>query len=447
MLKSNRILWGEGLFLSPQLFQQQTLRIDTTATAVLHGVCRHAWGLRRIGIDAEALKTGQLRVDALEAVFRDGTFFEAPARDPLPLARDLNELPQIGAATTLYACLPHLIPHGGNAVRPDTPAPRPARYRKVQTPLPDLLTEALEVDATTLELDVRLAAEPENRDGHDALPVARVVRDRSGRWTLDEEWLPPMVTVSAAPSLGRVVRRLVDILLAKHAALSGLHRESAKDILGYGSGDVTSFWLLYTVNRNFARLQHLLDADPLHPEELYFALAEFCGELMTFSNRYGLAELPPYRHERPAASLFPLDDIARELLDTVVSARYAAISLSVPRPAFHVGRLEGPTENADYYLSARGEMPAAQIIENVPLQCKVGSPDDVEKIVHSGLHGVALVHAAQTPSALPVRVGNHYFALEPKGEIFERMKQARSICIYAPESFSTLQLELFAVFR
>jgi len=289
--------------------------------------------------------------------------------------------------------------------------------------------------------------EQENRDGFDSVAVARITKDVTGQWKLDEDWLPPMVTISAAPAVPRIMRRLIDILLAKSDALAGLHRENAKAIMGYGSADVTSFWLLHTVNRNYSWLSHYINAEPLHPEDFYMALAGFCGELVTFSNRYKLPDIPPYLHENLAATFFKLDEIVRELLDTVISARYVAIPLTVPKPSFNIGRLEGPAENADYYLSVRGEMPAARIIEDVPLQFKVGSPDDVEKILHSALRGVALIHAQQTPSALPVRVGNHYFALEPKGAIFDRMRQARSVCIYTPESFAGLKLELFAVFR
>ncbi|MDR1424469.1 MAG: type VI secretion system baseplate subunit TssK [Azoarcus sp.] len=447
MLKAKRILWGQGLHLSPQLFQQQTLSIANAATDVLHGVQRHAWGLRRLEIDTDALRGGQIRADMLEAVFHDGTLFDAPGREPPPLSRDLNELPQAGAQTVLYVCLPNLNAYGGNSASPGAQPPRPARYRSAELPLSDLFTRALDVRATTLELDARLMVEQENRDGFDSVAIARLEKDATGQWRLDEDWLPPMVTASATPALPRIVRRLIDILMVKSEALSGLHRENAANVLGYGSGDVTSFWLLHTVNRNFARLNHLARAEPLHPEELYLTLAEFCGELMTFSNRYRLADLPPYRHEDLGATFFRLDEIVRELLDTVISARYALIPLTVPKPSFNIGRLEGPAENADYYLSVRGDMPAARIIEDVPLQFKIGSPDDVEKILHSALRGVSLVHMAQTPSALPVRVGNHYFAFEARGDIFENMRQARSICVYAPESFSTLQLELFAVFH
>jgi type VI secretion system protein ImpJ len=137
------------------------------------------------------------------------------------------------------------------------------------------------------------------------------------------------------------------------------------------------------------------------------------------------------------------------LLDTVISSRYVVIPLTNTKPSFYIGRLENERllENADFYLSVASEVPAASVIDTAPTKLKVGAPDDVEKILNSALPGVKLVYAAQTPVAIPVRVGNHYFALEPHGSIFERMLKSRSVCIYVPQALPDMKLELIAVFR
>ncbi|TJZ63947.1 type VI secretion system baseplate subunit TssK [Chitiniphilus eburneus] len=449
MLKAKRVLWGEGMFLRPQHFQQQALFGDNAVAEALQSIRRHAWGLRSLELDHAALKSGLIRADQMSVTFHDGTQFAAPAREPLPLSRDLNDIPQVGVETTLYACLPNLNPYGGNTAASDAATSRPSRYRNAHANVADLYTQALEADLTTLEMDVRLMVDEENRDGYDSVPVARLTKDATGQWRAQEDYLPPMTTVGASPLLTRLIRRLLDILLVKSEALAGAHREKARNVMEYGTTDIASFWLLHTVNRNFARLNHLLHADPLHPEELYMALAEFCGELLTFSSIYTLADLPPYRHDNLADTLPKLDEQIRELLDTVISARYTVIPLTQPKPSFYIGRLESDRllDNVDFYLSVQSDMPAAQVIESVPFKFKVGAPDDVEKILNSALRGVSLSHAAQTPSAIPVRVGNHYFALEPRGDIFQRMLQSRSVCIYVPQTLASLKIELIAVFR
>jgi len=449
MLRAKRVLWGEGMFLRPQCFQQQTLLVDNMVAETLQAAQRHAWGLRYLELDTAVLREGLVRADRLEVSFRDGTRFHAPGHDPLPLSRDLKDLSQVGAETTLYACLPNLDPYGGNTAKAGVAPVRPARYRSANRSTADLFTHALETDLSTLELDVRLMVEEENRDGFDSVPIARLSKDATGQWQQEGSYLPPIITVNAAPPLTRMIRRLLDILLVKSSSLINAHRERTKHVVGYGTADIASFWMLHTVNHNFAVLNHLANAEPLHPEELYLTLAELCGELLTFSNAWSLNDLPLYRHEQLSETFPKLDMMIRELLDTVISSRYAIIPLTSPKASFHVGRLESDrlVENVDYYLSVQGEFPVARIIEEVPLHFKVGAPDDVEKILHSALRGVHLTYTSQTPSALPVRVGNHYFAVEPRGDIFQRMLKARSICIYVPESLSVLKLELIAVFR
>jgi type VI secretion system protein ImpJ len=56
-----------------------------------------------------------------------------------------------------------------------------------------------------------------------------------------------------------------------------------------------------------------------------------------------------------------------------------------------------------------------------------------------------LTHAPQVPVAIPVRPGHYYFALEPRGALYDRMLQSRLITVYAPSGLPDLQLELFAL--
>lgn len=450
MLKAKRVLWGEGMFLRPQHFQQQALYSDCAVAISQQSLQRHSWGLRQLQLDTSVLANGMVRADALDVTFRDGTRFETPGHEPLPLSRDLNDAPLIGVETILFACLPNLDLYGGNTLAdPNAPLSRPARYRSARKDVADLYTHSLEADLTTLELDVRLMFHMENRDGYDSVPIARLLKDATGQWRLDEAWLPPLVTVSGAPWLTRMLRRMLDILLVKSTALAGTRREQSKNVAGYGAADTASFWMLHTVNRCFARLKHLSNAEPLHPEDLYLELAGFLGELLTFSHAYSLSDVPEYQHEQLSTTFSGLESLIHELLDTVLSTRYVVIPLENDRPSFHIGRLESErlVEDVDYYLSVQGELPVSQIIEDLPLQIKVGAPDDVEKILHSAMRGVTLTYTSQTPSALPVRVGNHYFAFEPRGNNFQNMLKARSICLYVPETFSSLKLELIAVFR
>lgn len=435
------------MFLRPQHFQQQELFFEQRIADTLRTLHANPWGIKSAVLDKDALHSGLLRVDKLEAVYQDGTYVRAPEYMPAPQARNLVDIPQLGTDTIVFACLPTLNAFGGNISEGNSTA-RPARFTSTRVTVPDLFTQALETDITALNADVRILVEQENRDGYHCIPVARIQKNATGTWTVDESYIPPLLTLDGSPALRVMVRRLLDILLVKSEALSGTHRERVKSIVEYGTSDISSFWLLHTVNRAFPLLSHL-SLTGAHPESLYAALAQLCGELMTFSATLSLKDIPQYDHQDLPFVFAKIDAMLRELLETVVSDRYAVIPLVNTKPSFFVGRLDSErlVEDVDFYLSVSTEMATAQILDVVPTKLKMGSPDDVEKILNSALPGARLMHVLQTPAAMPVRVGNHYFAVEPQGQIFERMLKARSICIYVPQTLLELKLELIAVFH
>ncbi len=448
MLRANRILWGEGMFLRPQHFQQQALFSEQAIAQLSRQIHAYPWGVRTVEIDTEALRAGQVCANTLELVYQDGVYVNAPGSDPLPAARNLTDIAQAGTETLVYACLPILNAFGGNSSAPDAVSARPARFSSELVATPDLHTNALETEVTALRANVRILLAQENRDGHQCVPIARICKNATGVWTLDETYVPPLLGIEGSPPLKLMMRRLLDIMLVKSQALAGSHRERLKSVVEYGTSDISSFWLLHTVNRTFPLLNHF-SRTGAHPEALYALLAQLCGELMTFSSTLTLGDIPAYDHDGLTQVFGKIDSILRDLLETVISNRYAVIPLINTKPSFFVGRLESErlVENVDFYLSVSSELPATQVLDTVPLKLKIGSPDDVEKILNSALPGVRMAHAAQTPSAIPVRVGNHYFVLEPQGQIFERMLKARSICIYVPQALLELKLELIAVFR
>jgi type VI secretion system protein ImpJ len=446
--RTHRVLWGEGVFLRPQHFQQQERFFEALHARGLAFTHAHPWGVDAVALDREALAAGLLSLTNLEVTFQDGTALDAPARDPLPTARRLEDRPDLGLETLVHVALPLLNAFGGNCEGAGETSGRLTRFRQEHAQVADLFTEALEAELAVLRPQPRLLLEGENRDGHLALPIARLVKDPAGAWSQDEAYVPPLAALRGAPPVLALLRRLVDILRLRSRALAAAHRERTWSVLEYGTSDIATFWLLHTVNRAYPHLNHLLAFPQAHPEEAYKALAQLAGELLTFSSTRTLADLPPYHHEGLTTTFQDLDSLLRELLETVISSRYAVIPLLETRPSFHVGRLDSDrlTQACDFYLSVSGAGPVADWLEAVPLKLKVGSPDDVEKTLNSALPGVALRHVSQTPAAVPVRLGNQYYALEAGGALFDRMLTARAVCIYVPQALPPVQLELIAVF-
>ena len=443
---TSKVLWGEGLLLRPQHFQRQDQYHEHCLHKGIKAVHPYAWGVERLEVDREALANNLLRINDLALRFQDGELVDAPGTDGLPDTIDLNLLQQAQQTVTYYAALPGLKPFSGNF----TPAGQPAqtvRFMQANQETPDLYTQAAPVQLAYLKKAVRLVSEFDPRDAYVHFPLLRLRRATTGGFELDPAFVPPSLSLAAAPALFQQLRRLLDALQAKVSALYGHHREPSRNVIEFRSGDMSSFWLLHTASSAYATLTHHFHHPSLHPERLYEQLLDVAGGLMTFSKSWTLADLPSYQHGDPGPAFSKLHTIIRELLDTVISSKYFAIALNEVRPSYHIGALDSGKidDKTSFYISVAADIPAVQLVDVVPLRFKVGAPDDVEKFVLSALPGVRLQYTPQPPAALAVRPDTCYFLLESKGQMYERMLKVQSISIYVPAGMKELKLELLAV--
>ncbi|MEO7495552.1 MAG: type VI secretion system baseplate subunit TssK, partial [Massilia sp.] len=433
---SSKVLWGEGLFLRPQHFQQQDQYHEHRLHESVKTLHPYAWGVGQLQIDRDALANNTLRLLELSLRFQDGEMVEAPGADALPEPVDLSGLPLPQQSVTYYAALPAFKPFGGNFGQAGqaSQAMSAARFVQANHDTPDLYTQAAQAQLAFLKKTVRLVSEFEPRDSYTHFPLLRLRRLATGGFELDPSFVPPSLSIRGAPILYLQLRRLLDALQAKVSALQGHHREPSRNVIEFRSGDMSSFWLMHTASSAYASLSHYFHHPALHPERLFEQLLGVAGALMTFSKSWTLADLPAYQHNEPGPAFARLHQIIRELVDTVISSKYFAIALAETKPSHYTGLLDSGKidDKTTFYVAVSANLPALELVELVPLRFKIGAPDDVDKFVLSAMPGVRLQHAPQVPAAVPVRPDTVYFTIEAKGQMYERMLQAQSIAIYVP---------------
>lgn len=109
-------------------------------------------------------------------------------------------------------------------------------------------------------------------------------------------------------------------------------------------------------------------------------------------------------------------------------------------------RLREP-EGADFYLSVRCRLPAAQVQDQFPRLCKVSTPDDVDHLINAALDGIPLRSLSHVPAAIALRLENQYFALD-LGHAKGQAVLSEGVCaFYVPGTLAGVKLELFAVLR
>jgi type VI secretion system protein ImpJ len=433
--------------LRPQHFQRQDAYHECRLADMARSLHPYSWGLRSMDFDKGALATGTLRFLELQGTFPDGDAFSAPQDDELPETFALGSIPAGISKVTFRLAIAPLKPAGQNFGKPGDASKAASRFVMRSDASIDWFTSAVEARVPTLRRRLRLLGDGEPDENLITIPLLSLRRKATGGFELDRDFITPAVSLAATPVLREWLEQLLNILQAKVEALYGTHREPSKHVIEFRSGDIASFWLLHTCSTAFAGLSHLHRHPLLHPERLFERLLELAGSLMTFSKSHTLADLPVYRHELPGDGFAALFRIVQDLLETVISTRSFTIPVTELRPSFYQARLE--SEKIDnqtrFYLGVQAALPPSELVDVIPVRLKVGAVDDVEKMVLSAVGGVRLTHAPQVPLAIAVRPGQYYFAIEPRGALYDRMLQSRLLTVYAPSGLPDLHLELFAL--
>jgi type VI secretion system protein ImpJ len=449
MTRYQKVLWSEGLFLTPHHFQQWDRYYEDLVNSRLRGLSTLGWGVEELEINKEALQIGVFEVRQCKSVLPDGLTVNIPEVDAPPPSRNFMALfPSASERLGVYIGIPVLREADRNLAAEDDPQDSLTRYRTRIVSVPDENTGENQQPIPLAAKNLRLLFGEDSLQDHVALKIAEVRRTGDGRVALDEGFIPPVLSLSASKFLTDTVRGLFEILCAKSAILSRQRREKSEGLADFTTSDVRNFWLLHTVNSYIPLFMHFDHVQRIHPEQLYLAMARLAAALTTFvTDEGGPADLPKYFHTELTRTFTELKRKLVVLLEKAIDVRCIPIPLERTKESLYVGRILDETllKHAQFFLGVSARMPEVQLVEDVPTISKIASLDTIPYLLRQALPGVRLSLAANPPGPVPVRLGFKYFRLEKQGPHWEAISASRSICLHFPAKFADLKLELFAV--
>lgn len=446
MRQMQKVLWTKGVLLTPQHFQVQEHFLEDLIGFQLSALTFCPWGFVRLEIDREALAGGSLAIAAATGLLPDGLPFDMPGSDAAPAPAPLDDAWQPDQPSLLV----HLaIPERRAGAQNVTTAKseRNTRYQAEVALRRDENTGLSEKPIQVARKRFRLVMEGESLDGATSLPIARVVRAAAGGYELDPRFVPPLLDIGASEYVMAIARRLVEILVAKSADLSGSRRQRNRSLADFGVGDIANFWLLYTVNTHLPRFRHLFETRRGHPAALYEAMTDLAGALTTFSTAVHPRDLPGYDHAEPGECFGRLDEMLRDLLETVVPANHVTLPLRRTESAVYATAIDQDRYFAapELYLALHAEVGQSDLLARAAGLVKVSSADRIEQLIRQALPGLGLRHVANPPSALPIKLDYQYFRLDRAGADWDAIKQARNLAVHVPAEFPEPRLELVVV--
>lgn len=440
----SRVVWSEGMYLGPHHFQVQSRYFEDSIQFATSSLWYASYGLAGVELDAEALHNGTVALLHARGIFRDGLPFNMPESDVLPEPRAIADLfPPTRDGIVVTLAIPPRKPDGFNCSLADGEAAE-ARYTAEARVLHDENTGA---DERTVQLgrkNLRLLLDTEPAGDLLTMPVARVVRDGSGHFAYDANFVPPVLRISASTRLMLLVQRLIEILDDKSVTISrGAHNTSG-GTAEFSTRQIASFWLMHAVNSALTPLRHQFIAKRGHPEELYVEMSRLAGALCTFALDSHPRDLPLYDHDDLGPCFTDLDDKLRLLLETVVPSNFISLPLKLVQAAIYATSIDQDKYlvNTKMYLAVNAEMNQADLINKTPHLVKVCSANHIEHLVRQALPGVPLTHVATPPSSIPMKLNFQYFSMSQTGLAWEAVTRARNLAAYVPGDFPNPQLEL-----
>lgn len=445
-MKTEQPFWGRGIMVSPQHFQQQAAYTAWSAESIAQMGLNHPWGIIQAQFEPDALKLGRLQPRHLHLRFQDGTVIDTHNTDalPSPLMLDTSE-----QQVTVVLALPLLNANGGNCLKTDDIAERPVRYRQRWRDIRNHYGDD-DRQIAVLQPELTLRFSHQNNSDYLVCPVTRLQRDMQSHWHLDEAFLPPMLRIESSSWMLAQLEQLMTQLRARLTRLMAMRRESNERMADFAVADVSLFWLLNALNSAEPVLGQFQHFPQSAVERLFTELARLAGSLLTFSLEHQASAIPVYQHDRLNAVFPPLFDLLHDLLEASLPSRVVAIELSHDKRLRQwLARLQDPRlrEGADYYLSVRSPISVAQLQEQFPRQCKVGSPDYVTSLVNASRQGIPLKSLRHVPAAIPLRLENQYFSLDLSHPAAQEMLESGHCMFYTPGTLGEPELELYAVLR
>jgi type VI secretion system protein ImpJ len=418
----NKVVWSEGLFLRPQLFQQQERYFEYFAHRRSAVLSPFFWGFSHYEIDRESLAFGKLVFKSGAGIFPDGTPFDVPGHTPPPQPLTIGPEHQ---EQLIYLAVPLRLPNAEETAFAERSGSL-ARYLAFDNELRD--SNAIGQGAKPVQLAnlrLRLLPEKELTQSWIGIALTRVKSlQADGAVSLHtSDHIPPVTGYGANPLLREWTLQLHGLARLRAEALAA--RISGGDGRVGAAAEVADYLVLQVLNRYEPLLEHISQIGEIAPVRLYRELATLAGELSTFvrpQTRRPIAA-PGYDHADLYGSIKPLVDEVHYLLNQVLVRGAQPIPLTEQAHGIRTASML-PNELASYsslVLAVGAQMSPELLQQQFLAQTKISQPQRLPELIRSHLPGLTMVPLPVPPRQIPYNSGFIYFELGRSGPFWEQI--------------------------
>ena len=395
---NNRVLWTEGMLLTPQHFQQQDRFVDYLIQGKYALLQKYFWGVKAIKFSQESLLIGKIRLLSCMAVFPNGVFYNAPDIDSLPIDVQIKKTM---VEQTVYL---------------EISSHKTSPYTSISCNVLSIEKNKQNPMRLSLgQLTARLLVKNNLKSNRLALPIARIKAvDSKGSVILSKHFIPPCLDYRISVELNNYLERLGFII--KKSLKNYIHRAK------YNSDSIfnkaQTGMLVQSLNRFNVFLQ-VANNIMIHPSQLYFNLMNFLSDLTLHdtSENYFI-ENHSYQHNQLDLMFYPIFEKIFKLLERILRTRAIRTPLILKEKNIWVSEKPIPSLNSikTLILSVHSLTNLKKIKEIIIREIRIAFLNDIYHLICHALHGISITFLKNLPIDLIRDENTIYFALEIKNK-------------------------------
>ncbi|SEG46187.1 type VI secretion system protein ImpJ [Bryocella elongata] len=438
----SRVVWSEGMHLTPQHFQLQSRYFEDLLWFLNGQLHNHPWGLLSFGLDTDLIRNGSAVLSFGSGIFPDGLIFDIPDSDLRPQPLNLHEIfTPIDSDMILHIAVPQRVDQQMTTDLSDT---KRTRFGVVEKVVRDETISTEEYRITLSRKNLLLLGASQIDKSLISIPIARVVRDGKGGFAIDPTFYPPLLRIGAVEDLLVRVQHMIEAIEAKILITRSGQKRTGSFEIGSSALDVASYWFLHSLCTAIPPLRNQLSARDGHPEELYLALSSLAGSLCTFALDADPSEIPAYDHLQLNAVFSRLERLIYRNLEVVVPSNTVTLNFTQTEPAIFTAPVldERSFRRSRWILGIRSNLSESTLIRQVPSSLKICSAEGVVKLVQRALPGLELSHVPVPPSAISAQADMHYFSIASAGPCWQHILATRQVGVYLPNELGAAVFEV-----
>ena len=436
------VAWREGLFIRPQHFPQSNYLHHNEMMQRSVVSQANIWGLFDFQIDNQLLSQGKIALISASGILPDGTIFDH--KDFIQnLIVSINKE---DAGQAIYLALP-LQDENANDTYFEEQEALPTRYvAKTHNDVPNTNAgEESQADLIFAYPNFKLLKENEMVKGYSRIKIAQVGNvTANNHVSIEESFHPTYLHLHKATS---IISKLNELQGMVHFRTEKLAEKTMGGSLQ--ATELRDYLILQILNKTESRLHYFLTQDNLHPGDLYLDMVSLIGELSVFmkAEKRQLEQFT-YIHEKQNISFNEVFLELKTLLNHVLEDKSIRLPIDKHKFGVSIAMLKDKSllQNSSFVLAVSSNIDTEKLKKLLLDNLKIGSANEISKLVNHHLPGFKLVPLTTAPREIPYRVNQNYYRISLDNKEREKLANSTGIAFHYPETNNlTIEFILWAI--